>query len=137
MDEELALDGTPACLGPERLQKAFDREHERRYGYSDPAGELELVTMRVSVWGPAPELRPVAPAATDPVPERREIVFAGEGVGSLVFGGEPAEGTPIEGPALWALPEATLLVPPGWRGEVDRFGSVLLERDRQGQVGRG
>ena len=46
-------------------------------------------------------------------------MFAGEAVGSLVFGGEPPPGTAIEGPALWALPEATLLVPPGWRGEVD------------------
>ncbi len=137
VDEELALDGAPAGLGPEQLREAFAREHERRYGYSDPAGELELVTMRVSVWGPAPELRPVAPTATDPVPERREIMFAGEGVGSLVFGGEPVEGTPIEGPALWALPEATLLVPPGWHGEVDRYGSVLLERDRHGEAGRG
>ena len=26
--------------------------HERRYGYRDPTGELELVKMRVSVWGP-------------------------------------------------------------------------------------
>ncbi len=136
VDEELALDGAPTGLGPERLREAFAREHERRYGYSDPAGELELVTMRVSVWGPAPELTPVAPATTEPVPERREIVFAGQGVGSLVFEGEPAEGTPLEGPALWALPEATLLVPPGWSGEVDRFGSVLLERDPHGEAGR-
>ena len=130
-----AVHGARAPLGPEQLRAAFAREHERRYGYSDPTGELELVTMRISVWGPAPELEPEASAAAGPAPERREIVFAGEGVDSLVFRGEPAPGAPIEGPALWALPEATLLVPPGWRGEVDRLGNVLLEREAPG--GRG
>ncbi|HUH80832.1 MAG TPA: hydantoinase/oxoprolinase family protein [Solirubrobacteraceae bacterium] len=120
----------PAGLGPEQLRAAFAGEHERRYGYSDPSGELELVTMRISVWGPAPELRPAAAAAASPVPETRGIVFGGEWVSSQVFRGEPAPGTPIAGPALWALPEATLLVPPGWRGRVDGFGSLLLERER-------
>ncbi len=132
VDEELSAQRAP--LGPEQLRAAFAREHERRYGYSDPTGELELVTMRVSVWGPAPELTPEASAAAPPAPERREIVFAGEGVSSLVFGGEPAPGAAIEGPALWALPEATLLVPPGWRGDVDRFGNVLLEREAPGET---
>ena len=51
---------------------------------------------------------------------------------SQVFRGEPPPGTAIEGPALWALPEATLLVPPGWSGEVDGFGNVLLEREGAG-----
>ncbi len=142
VDEELALDGEPALggagsepsrpaagLGPEQLRGAFAREHERRYGYSDPDGELELVTMRISVWGSAPELEPPAPALATAEPSRREVVFGGRPVPTDVFRGEPAPGTRIAGPAVWALPEATLLVPPGWHGEVDRFGSAMLERD--------
>ena len=141
VDEEL---GTAAGLGPEELGAAFAAEHERRYGYADPAGELELVTMRVSVWGPAPELRPAAGSAATPsatsapadpadaaAPDAREIVFDGVALTSRVFRGEPAPGTAIAGPALWALPEATLLVPPGWGGRVDGFGSVVLERPRK------
>ena len=143
VDEQVLLaqagpDPAPAAtgLGPEQLRAAFAREHERRYGYSDPAGELELVTMRVSVWGPAPELKPVAAAAATPAPQVREVVFGGERVPCEVFRGEPAPGTPLAGPALWALPEATLLVPPGWRGEVDGFGSLVLEREAADRAGQ-
>ncbi len=142
VDEELALEqpdrttsGPPGGIGPQQLRERFAHEHERRYGYSDPAGELELVTMRISVWGPAPALAPAPSTAAAPAPQPREIVFGGEGVRASVFRGEPAPGTQIVGPALWALPEATLLVAPGWRGEVDAFGTVVLERDPGGTVG--
>ncbi len=91
--------------------------------------------MRISVWGPALGFTPAPSDTAGPAPERREIVFAGERVGSQVFRGEPPPGTAIEGPALWALPEATLLVPPGWSGEVDGFGNVLLERAPTGEEG--
>ena len=37
-----------------------------------------------------------------------------------------APGTRVRGPVLCALPEATLLVAPGWSGEVDEFGTVKL-----------
>ena len=128
VDEE--LDGTGPPMGPEELREAFAAEHERRYGYSDPSGELELVTMRISVWGGAPPLEPAAStAATPPAADTREIVLGGRPVRAQVFRGEPAPGSAIGGPALWALPEATLLVPAGWHGEVDRHGSVLLERE--------
>ncbi len=47
-------------------------------------------------------------------------------------------GTQVRGPALCAMPESTLLVPPGWSGVVDEHGTVVLEgaplesgRDRQ------
>ena len=127
----------PAGLGPEQLRAAFAREHERRYGYSDPAGELELVTMRISVWGPAPRAdargvrrgRPGAGAAGDRVRGR------GRGLAGVPWRAR-RRARAIAGPALWALPEATLLVPPGWRGEVDRSGNVLLERDGAGGAGR-
>ena len=67
----------------------------------------------------------------------REIVFGGQPVRAPVFRGEPRPGTVIAGPALWALPEATLLVPPGWHGEVDRYGSAVLERERPREEGVG
>ena len=36
-----------------------------------------------------------------------------------VLGGAPAPGTELAGPAIVELPEATLLIPGGWRGRVD------------------
>jgi N-methylhydantoinase A/oxoprolinase/acetone carboxylase beta subunit len=37
-------------------------------------------------------------------------------------------GTVLQGPALCALPESTLLIPPGWHGEVSEHGTSRLER---------
>ena len=44
------------------LREAFAREHERRYGYRDDGAEIELVTMRVSAWGAAPQISLTAAA---------------------------------------------------------------------------
>jgi N-methylhydantoinase A/oxoprolinase/acetone carboxylase beta subunit len=45
-----------------------------------------------------------------------------------VLRGALAPGTRLEGPALCAMPEATLLIAPGWAGEVDASGSAQLHR---------
>jgi N-methylhydantoinase A len=88
---------------PDALREAFAAAHERRYGYRDDA-EVELVTLRVSVWGAAP--RPALRARSD----------------------DPlAPGTQIVGPTVRALGESTLFVPGGWSGAVDEHGTVLLE----------
>jgi N-methylhydantoinase A len=113
-------------LDPHELCAAFARTHEQRYGYWDRDGEVELVTMRVSVWGPAPELRPRAARGEMPVAEIRRIVFSGEAVLASVFKGELAPGASVIGPALCAFGESTLLVAPGWSGAVDSYGTMHL-----------
>ncbi len=116
-----------AGLGSCALRQGFDAAHEQRYGYRDEHAEVELVNVRVSVWGPSPVLRPhVAPGAA-PARFERPIVFDGERVQASVIAGEPPPGMLVRGPALCALPEATLLIPPGWSGEVDEYGTIRLE----------
>ena len=128
---EEEIDGTAhrQALDPDELRGAFARAHELRYGYSDDSAEVELVNIRVSVWGASPSLRPQPgkPAVTD-VAETRRVVFDGEPLEAAVLRGELAPGTVLSGPALCALPEATLLVPPGWSGGVDAQGTVHLSR---------
>jgi N-methylhydantoinase A len=85
---------------PRDLREAFAQAHEQRYGYRDEGGEVELVTIRASVWGAAPEL-------------------------SLRSAGG---GQRITGPAVYPLPEATVYVPLGWSGDVDEWGTVHLRR---------
>ncbi|MGO9319638.1 MAG: hydantoinase/oxoprolinase family protein [Solirubrobacteraceae bacterium] len=116
----------PAGLDPDALRDAFARAHELRYGYRDESAEVELVNMRVSVWGPSPVLRPRVEGERAPAADVRPIVFDGEPLAASVLRGELAPGTRVTGPALCALPEATLLVPPGWSGEVDQHGTVIL-----------
>ncbi len=113
-------------LDPDALREAFARAHEQRYGYRDDHARVELVNMRVSVWGPAPAPRLRLGGAQVPAADVREIVFDGEAVAARVLRGELAPGTRLSGPALCALPEATLLIPPGWSGEVDEQGTVRM-----------
>jgi N-methylhydantoinase A len=56
------------------------------------------------------------------------VVFDGEQVQAELWRGELPPGTRVQGPAVCALPDSTLLVPPGWSGAVDEYGTVVLER---------
>jgi len=124
VDEE--IDPSTRALDPDALRDAFAQAHELRYGYRDADAGVELVNMRVSAWGPAPATRlRLGDVATARV-EVHEIVFDGEPVAARVLRGELAPGTRLSGPALCALGEATLLVPPGWSAEVDQQGTVHL-----------
>jgi N-methylhydantoinase A len=125
VEEELA-NATAWGLEPAELRAAFAREHELRYGYSDPAAEVELVTMRLSVWGAAP--RPALAAHAGPATPVQEgrLRFAGEWASASILRGEPAPGTTLEGPALCALAESTVLIPPGWSAAVDAHGTIHL-----------
>jgi N-methylhydantoinase A len=118
-----------APLDPTRLIEAFERAHERRYGYRDEHAEVELVNMRVSAIGARPALRLDASPEKPPVKASTEIVFDGRPLQAELWRGEPPAGTRVRGPALCALAQSTLLVPPGWVGAVDEYGTVVLERE--------
>jgi N-methylhydantoinase A len=114
---------------PAELRRAFDTAHEERYGYSDDAAELELVTVRVAVARAAVELPPGQPAAGEER-GRREAVFEGERVEAVVVGGAP--GRALDGPAIVELQEATLVVPPGWSCAPAADGTIVMERGAPG-----
>lgn len=116
-------------VGPDVLRETFAAAHEQAYGYRDPEGEVELVTVRVTAAVPGPDVEPSAAAAGAQSDwSRRSAIFAGERHDAAVLRGAPAPGERVEGPAIAELPESTLVVPPGWAGAVDGAGSVRLER---------
>jgi N-methylhydantoinase A len=86
------------------LREGFAAAHEQRYGYREDDSNVELVNVRVSVWGAAPELL---------VRGEQDDAFA--------------PGACVAGPAVCALPDSTLFVPDGWSGEVDAHGTFVLE----------
>jgi N-methylhydantoinase A len=114
---------------PDDLAERFAAEHERRYGYRDPASPVELVNIRVAVALPGPSPEPEAAAAGEPERRARQAWFGGEWLEAAVMRGEPEAGTRAEGPFIFELPEATLVVPPGWRTEVDGRGTIIAERE--------
>ncbi|HEX5309590.1 MAG TPA: hydantoinase/oxoprolinase family protein [Solirubrobacteraceae bacterium] len=113
---------------PELLRELFAAEHERRYGYRDRHGEIELVNVRLSALGEAPVVRPSGAATQACEREATRVAVGGEWLTAELWRGEPEPGTRIEGCALCALAESTLLIPPGWAGTVDRLGTIVLEQ---------
>ncbi len=129
---ELAVE---AGMAPEpaALRSSFESQHEDRYGYRDPDGALELVTIRVTGTLPGADVslaHEVGHEAQPPSPERRSAVLGGKELSFDVFRGAPTPGSSLAGPAIVELAEATLLIPGGWHGEVDDGGNVCLECER-------
>jgi N-methylhydantoinase A len=124
---ELPVPGSPRP-DPARLAEDFAQEHEARYGYRDPEGKLELVTIRVAAFEPGPEPRPRAAGDGDLDEAEREARFGGEWVTTEVLRGEPEAGFEAEGPCVFELPEATLVLPPGWSASVDESGTVQADK---------
>jgi N-methylhydantoinase A len=124
---ELEVSGDEQTSAGE-LRERFEEAHERRYGYRDPEGPVELVNVRVSAveararhdaeWTPSGEL------------ERRTRTarFDGRDLETTVLRGPALPGERCAGPAVWELPEATAVVPPGWSGSVDDNGTLVLVR---------
>jgi N-methylhydantoinase A len=124
---ELSIEESES-VDPALLCELFARAHEDRYGYRDEEAGVELVNVRVSLSGAAPALAPGAGGGRAPHRDTAEVVFDGRAHRALVLRGELEPGTSLQGPALCALPEATLLIPPGWSGVVDGAGTCRLER---------
>jgi N-methylhydantoinase A/oxoprolinase/acetone carboxylase beta subunit len=95
---ELALRGTAPRA--DAVREAFAALHEERYGYRDDDAGVELVTVRTAHVDRGPEVRWES----------------------------DAEHPDVQGPQVLHLPEATLVVPEGWRGRTDATGTVILER---------
>jgi N-methylhydantoinase A len=130
---ELPIEAPPDA-GPAELRAGFEKAHEERYGYADPDAELELVNVRVAVIedGAKPDLAQREKAAPPgrPAWESRMASFGGERVETAVARGELPPQERIDGPAVLELPEATAVVPPGWRGHARADGTLVLERER-------
>jgi N-methylhydantoinase A len=127
-DKPLATDGADSTdgLDPDGLRAAFATAHELRYGSRDENADVELVNIRVSAWGRSSVLRPTMAASEPPVSEVGQVLFDGEPTATTILRGELAPGTTLSGLSLCAMPEATLLIAPGWSGEVDEHGSIHL-----------
>jgi N-methylhydantoinase A len=103
-------------------ESGFPAAHEQRYGFRLDA-DVELVNRRLVavVPRPRPELR--ASSAEGDTRSRRAHLD-GEWIDLPVHGPCSA----VTGPAIVELRGATCLVRPGWAGEADAGGTLVLER---------
>jgi N-methylhydantoinase A len=80
------------------LAERFHAAHEARYRHAEPARPLELVAVRTAQVRSGPRVEIAGPKVT------------------------------VRGPQTLELEGATAWVPPGWSGESDRHGTLVLER---------
>jgi N-methylhydantoinase A len=121
---ELPVPG-PVAPEPAQLVADFERAHEERYGHRDPKGEVVLVDVELALVVPGPAPRPVAAEEGAVQRSSRPVLFEGNWIETPVLRGEPSSGTEAEGPVVFELPEATLVLPPGWTSHVDEHGTIV------------
>ena len=122
----------------EELAARFHEAHERRYGYRMQEEPVELVNLRLVATVPVekPEISEVQPAG-ETAPGLREVREAHLGGGwrevPVLDRTRMGRGSRAEGPTIVEFAESTCVVPPGWGGEVDAAGTLVLRRVRRGR----
>ncbi len=128
------------------LLRDFEQEHLRRYGYTHPNREVELVTLRLRtvVKSPQPRItRQHVGTRTLARPSRAKlgsisspgspVLFDGKTLPTKIYSRDQLRlGRRYSGPAIITEYSATIVVPPGKRFHLDRVGNLLIARRRAG-----
>jgi len=109
---------------------AFHALHEQRYGHQLPT-PVELVNLRCSLQGVAPDIRLPAINRDDPLAtEPAQVFVAGHSMSVPVWPRSVLHaGQLINGPALVTETVASSWLAAGWKCTVDSVGNLLLERE--------
>jgi len=121
------------------LLKDFAQEHHRRYGYSHPTREVELVTLRLRAVvkskmnhvGTATPVRP-SPAELRSLSPKAQVLFDGKKLTTAIYFREVLKsGKNYSGPAIITEYSATTIVPPRRRLYIHRSGSLVISVRQQ------
>lgn len=118
---------------------AFHTAHDQRYGYSMPDEPVNIVNLRVRGIGPGaqPGLPSLPMQSEDPSAARlpdKPVWFsatAPKGIPIPTACYDRARlmpGNCFDGPAIIYQFDSTIVVPPAWRGRIDQFANIWLER---------
>jgi len=116
----------------ERWAEAFHEAHEERYGYARPGTPVEAVTLRAIAEAPPLSLSPIRlpEAEVDPPSNLGTAYCQGNEIQvRRVWRKDLLKGHTLEGPAIVLEYSSTTWLPPGWRLEVDEWGSLLLSKE--------
>jgi len=123
----------PLAGGP-GLAERFHCEHERRYGFSDPARAVEVVTLEVrgalpDAWELVARRRAGAARVAAGQPARVRVRANGRWLEAPVRARAALRRDQVvRGPAVLTDAGATLWVAPGWSARVHASGTVVLTR---------
>jgi N-methylhydantoinase A len=116
-----------------RIAEAFQSAYSSLYGRTPPGVPMEVVSWRVRVSGPSPELKLAASRAEAGGEARKgeRLAYFPEAGGMVATGVfdryRLAPGVEIAGPAIVEERESTVVFGPGGRGRVDGFLNLIVE----------
>jgi N-methylhydantoinase A len=107
---------------------AFHTAHRQRYGHADPSRPVEAVSLLVRAMLPPPriDLRPHIAEGEARVGTAR-VWFERPRRAAVLLRERLRPGERFDGPAIVPQMDATTVVPPGWRAEVDDAANLILE----------
>jgi N-methylhydantoinase A len=112
--------------------ESFHKAHQDRYGYSRRDSAVEAVTLRAVAEAPPLSLTPTElPEAEGNPPFESDTAYLEGNEIQLrrVWRKDLLRGHTLVGPAIVLEYSSTTWLPPGWRLEVDIWGSLLLSRE--------
>jgi N-methylhydantoinase A len=114
----------------EKIVAAFHEEHERIYGFSDPAAAAQVINLRFIIVGGTPKPDIAAAELTDTVakPLREVTIFLGgkHRQAPLYAREDLLAGQTFEGPAIVMQADTTTCIPDGFTANVDAFGNLSI-----------
>lgn len=120
------------------ISHAFDKAHEKAYGYASPDAPREVVNLRVAAMVPLPKFELIAlPKGNTNPPKnaksgKRQIFLKNKWVEADIYQKSKLESfNIIKGPSIIEQPDSTTLVDIGWEAEVKSEGHMLLRRVRK------
>ena len=112
----------------------FHNHHEQLYGFALDQ-PVEIVTLRVSASGDVgsvdmPERPGGLVSPEQAIASRRQVFFDESGgfVPCNIYDRDRlAPGSSINGPAILEGMDSTVLINPGWTGQIDKYGNCIME----------
>ena len=114
------------------ISDSFYRAHLQRFGYADRGEPVEIVNLRLKLdlAVDKPDLPPQTREGSDPSQAQIasvSVVFREGEMETPLYQRELlVTGNHLSGPALVVQLDTTTVIPPGWQGEVDPYGNLLL-----------
>ena len=131
----VSFDGERTGIAAETIREAFEATYKDAYGRLLDGLPIRILNLRTAAIGTRPKfdltlLAPEAGKSADAARtgERRVWVDGGWHDAAIYARLDLPAGAGIPGPAILEQPDTTIFIEPDLRGEVDRFGNLIIER---------